>query len=194
MPLTGHTAYFPSDVLLDMGILMVGAARIGVTKGPPQFSPNIEVATSEFDGMHAPLKGMDRFFYGEANFAATLMEMGDASTGNQLAKLLPGSSANTTGSPSVTTITPKAGGTFLASNEYLTDVRLIFERGSVGSGTKQYAALYFPYGLLLPTWTLQGEPRKYANIPISIAARKDGSSGNIYDAPFKIELREALPS
>jgi hypothetical protein len=191
--LTGHTANFPTDVALDMGILMIGSNKIGVTKGPPQFSPAIELAMSEFDGMHAPLKGMDRFFYGEAQFSATIMEFGDSATGNMLAKLFPGSSAASAGTPNVTTITPKAGGLFLASGEYLSDVRLIFERGSVGSGTKQYFAIYFPCGLVLPTFSLQGEARKYATAPITIGARKDMASGNVYDAPFKLELREATP-
>jgi hypothetical protein len=90
------------------------------------------------------------------------------------------------GSPNVTTITPKAGGLFLASGDYLTDVRLLFERG-ISSGTKKYFAIYFPCGLVLPTWDLQGEARKYANIAITIGARKDMASGNVYDAPFKLE-------
>lgn len=192
-PLIGHTTNFPNDVLLDMGILMVGTSVLGVTKGPPQFSPEIELAMSEFDGMHAPLKGMDRFFYGPAQISATIMEFGDSATGNQLAKLFPGSSTATAGSPSVTTITPKAGGGFLASGDYLTDFRMIFQRG-ISTGLKQYFAIYFPVGLVLPTFTLQGEPRKYAQAPITIAARKDASSGNVYDAPFKLELREAVPA
>lgn len=193
MPLTGHTSNFPNDVLLDMGILMVGAAAIGVTKGPPKFSPAIELAMSEFDGMHAPLKGMDRLFYGEAQFSATIMEIGDSATGNQAAKLLPGSTSASAGSPNVTTITGKSGGAFLASGDYLTDVRLIFQRG-VSSGTKQYFAIYFPCGLVLPTWELQGEARKYATTAITIGARKDMASGSVYDCPFKLEYREALPS
>jgi hypothetical protein len=129
--------------------------------GPPKFSPAIELAMSEFDGMQAPLKGMDRFFYGQAKISATLMELGDSATGNQIAKLLPGSSSASAGSPNVTTITPKGGAIFLASGDYLTDVRLLFERG-ISSGTKKYFAIYFPCGLVLPTWDLQGEARKYA--------------------------------
>lgn len=191
-PLTGHSANFPSDVLLDMGIPMVGSTAIGVTNGPPKFSPAIELAISEFDGMQAPLKGMDRFFYGQAEVSFTLMELGDSATGNQIAKLLPGSSSASAGSPNVTTITPKGGGIFLAAGDYLTDFRLLFERG-ISSGTKKYFAIYFPCGLVLPTWDLQGEARKYAKSAVTIGARRDMTSGNVYDAPFKLELREALP-
>jgi hypothetical protein len=191
-PLTGHTSNFPNDVLLDMGIMLVGSTVIGVTKGPPKFSPAIELAMSEFDGMHAPLKGMDRMFYGEASVSATILELGESATGNQAAKLLPGSSAASAGSPNVTTITPVAGGSFLSSGSYLSDFRMLFERG-ISSGTKKYFAIYFPCGLVLPTWDLQGEARKYANIAITIGARKDMASGNVYDAPFKLEYREALP-
>jgi hypothetical protein len=119
------------------------------------------------------------------------MELGDSATGNQAAKLLPGSSSASAGSPNVTTITPKAGGTFLASGSYLTDVRLIFERG-ISTGTKQYFAIYFPCGLVLPTFTIQGEARKYANIADHHRrAPHMTRRGNVYDAPFKLEYREA---
>lgn len=192
MTLTGHTANLPSDVLLDMGILMIGSTVIGVTRGAPQFSPNIEVDSLEFDGRHAPIKGGDRFFYGPAKFTATLIEFGDSSTGNQIAKLLPGSTSASAGSPNVTTITPKVGGGFVASGDYNSDVRLIFERG-IGSGTKKYAAVLFPCALVEQWDSLQGETKKGASYQITIGARKDMASGTTADAPFKIELREALP-
>lgn len=192
--LTGYSTNLPTDALLDVGILMVGNAKIGVTKGAPQFDPARVIENIEFDGKHAPIKGLDRLFHGPASISGSLIELGDASSGAQLAKLEPGSSAASAGSPNVTTITPKVGGGLLASGDYLTDVRLIFERAVVGSGTKQYAAIYFPVGLVVQYGPIQGEDRKTGVIPFKIEARKDMGSGTTADAPYKIELREALPT
>lgn len=191
--LNGYSANLPKDVLLDMGILRIASATIGVTKGAPRWEPNDEFQNVDFDGKHAPILGLDRTFHGEPKISGVLMEFGDSSSGNQIPKLLPGSSSATAGSPAVTTITPKIGGGFLASGDYLTDVRLIFERAEL-TGTKQYACIYLPKAVVVK-WDLQGNPAgdRHATISFEIVGRKDMASGATADAAYKIELREALP-
>lgn len=193
MPLTGFLTTLPSDVLLLPGQLRVGSTVIGATRGGGNFDPATEIENADFDGKQAPLKGLDRKFHGAARISATLIELGDATTGDQIPKLEPGSVNASAGSPNVTTITPKVGGAFLASGDYLTDLRWIFDRG-IGAGTERYAVVYFPCALVTKYGiTAEGGSRKEAGIPIEIEARKDPASGTIADSPYRIELREALP-
>jgi hypothetical protein len=191
--LTGYSTNLPSDVLLDSGVLYVGNACRGATRGGLQFTPDFEIENVDFDGKQANIKGLDRKFFGpDSKIAGTLIEFGDTSTGNQVLLLEPGGTTASAGSPNVTTFTPNPGSEFLASGDYSTDVRLIFERG-VGSGTKKYAAIYFPVALV-KTWSLQGANKGEATIGFEICARRDMSSGTVATSPYLIEHREALPT
>lgn len=193
MPITGFLTTLPSDVLLLPGQLRAGSTVIGVTRGGGNFDPAFEYENLDWDGKQAPLKGHDRKYHGPARITATLIEFGDSTTGNQIPKLEPGSVNASAGSPNVTTITPSAGGSFLASGDYITDLRWIFDRG-VGAGTERYCVVYFSCALVTKYGIgAEGGSRKEAGIPIEIEARKDPASGSVADAPYKIELREALP-
>lgn len=198
MPLNGYTPNLPSDALLDTGIVMVGNEVIGVTRGAPQFSPEFEIENIEFDGKTAPIRGLDRKFYGAAKISGTLIEFGPTATGEQIQRLEAGISAavDTGTTPNtLSTFTPKVGGQLYASGDYLTDVRVIFERGiAVGAGIKKYAAILFPVALVKLYGPMQGEDRKHVSIPFEIEARKDMASGTTNDAPYKIELRESMPT
>lgn len=193
--LTGYTANLPNDTLLDSGVLYVGSTVIGVTRGAPKFDPAFTVENLPFDGKHAPIKGLDRKFFGEALIAATIAEFGPATHGNQIAKLEPGSASVDTGvTPNtLTTITPKAGGQLYASGDYLANLRLIFERGiTSGAGVKKYAAILMA-SAFCRKWDLQGQDKDGAIISVEFVGRKDMASGTTADAPYLIELREALP-
>lgn len=195
--LTGYSINLPSDVLMDSGVLYVGTAIVGVSKGPWQFDPGREIVNSEFDGKHAPIKGLDRLFHGEPVISGTLIQFADSDTGGQMAKIEPGSSEADSGStPNVlTTITPKAGGNFFASGDYLTDVRLIFERGiAAAAGTKKYAAIYLPCAIVKKWGPLAGANKDHPTYGVEIAGRKDMGSGTTADAAYKIEFRESLPA
>jgi hypothetical protein len=189
--LTGYLSTLPSDVVFDTGVVYVGSTPIGVTKGPPNIDPAREFDNMDFDGKHAPIKGLDRVFHGPASVKFTLIEAGDATSGNQLPKLEPGGAVASAGTPNVTTITPKAGGAFAAAGDYLTDLRVIYERG-VGTGTKRYFAVYLPCSLV-KSWKAVGENKKVAKFDVEVEGRKDMASGTTADATYKLELREALP-
>src|SRR4051794_4724849 len=137
--LTGYAATLPDDTMMDSGILQVGSAIIAATKGEPEFDPAFVVENFDFDGKQAPIKGLDRRFNGESKVSATIFQFGPAASGAQLAKIEAGSSEATTGTTpnTITTVTPKVGGALYASGDYLTDFRLIFERGiTAGAGVK----------------------------------------------------------
>lgn len=194
--LTGYLTTLPTDVLLDTGILRVGATNIGSTRGAPKFDPVFTVENLNFDGKHAPIMGLDRKFYGESFFSATIIEFGPAASGNQIAKLETGIASVDTGTTpnTLTTLTPRAGGVLYVTGDYLVNVRLIFERGVVaGASIKKYAAVNFP-AAIVRKWDLQGQDKESAIIGVEIAARKNMASGTTADAPYLIELHESLPA
>jgi hypothetical protein len=194
--LTGYTANLPNDIVLDSGVAYVGSAVLGATRGSWEFDPAWTIENVDFDGKHPPIKLLDRKFHGEALFSATLIEFGPSTSGNQIAKLEAGSASVDTGTtPStLTTITPKAGGGLYAAGDYLTDVRIMFERAiTAGAGVKKYAAIYFPSAIVRKWGPLKGENKKEASFAIEICGRKDMAAGTTADATYKIELREALP-
>jgi hypothetical protein len=194
--LTGYLSTLPTDILHDTGILQIGATAIGVTRGAPKFDTGWSVENLPFDGKHAPIRGLDRKFYGEPVISATIIEFGPAASGNQIAKLEAGSSAADSGvTPNTkTTITPKAGGQLYVAGDYITNLRLIFERGIVaGAGVKKYAAVLFAVALCRK-WDLQGQDKDGAIISVEFVARKDMASGTTADAPYLIELHETLPA
>jgi hypothetical protein len=196
MPLNGYTANLPNDILLDTGVLYVGSTPIGASRGAWKVELAWSVENVDFDGKYADVKGLDRKFYGPSSMSATLIELGPATHGNQISKMEAGATSVDTGStPStLTTITPKPGGALYASGDYLTNVRVVFERAiTVAAGAKKYVAVLFPAGLVRKWGPLTGTDKKEATYDVEIAARKDMASGTTADAPYLIEYREALP-
>jgi hypothetical protein len=193
MPLNGYLSTLPSDLLLLPAIIRIGSTNIGVTRGGAKWDPGHEFENVDFDGKQGDIYLLDRKFHGVPKFSATLLEYGDATTGNQIAKLEPGSTSASAGSPNVTTITPAPGGAFLASGDYQSAVRMCWDRG-VGSGTKRYTCILFDKALFA-RYSIAGEggSRKEATIDMEIHAKLDASSNALGVASYKIELREALP-
>lgn len=196
--LTGYLTTLPSDVLLDTGVLYSGTGPgviMGVTRGAPKWDPGFAIENLPFDGKHAPIKGLDRKFFGEPKITATLLEFGPAASGNQIAKLEPGSSSADSGTTpnTKTAITPAAGGILYVAGNYLVDVRLMFERGlAAGAGVKTFAAILLKCAFI-SKWDLQGQDKDGAIISIELVGRKDMASGTTADSPYIIELYETKP-
>lgn len=193
--LTGYQTTLPSDVLLDTGVLKIGAALIGVTRGAPKFDPAFTVENLGFDGKHAPILGLDRKFHGESLITATILEFGPAASGNQIARLEPGSVAVDSGTTpnTITTITPQAGGSLYVAGNYVSDLRLIFERGiAAGASVRKYAAIHMAKAFCRK-WDLQGQDKSEAIINVEFVGRKDMSTGTTADATYSIILYETLP-
>ena len=188
-PLTGlDITKFPSDILYGCGIIFIGSTKSGVTEGEPKWDPNVTFQPVTFDGQHAPIKGLYRQFHGEPKISFTMKELGDATTGNQLAKLEPGSTSATVST--TTTVTPAKSGILVASGSYLTDFRILWERGSSGSGV--YFAVHFPVALVTK-YGIQGQNKKDAQIPVEVVGCLDMTTAGITDAAYNLEYRTALP-
>ena len=193
--ISGYTNNFPNDVLFDNGIIRIGSVVWGVTKGQTTFTPGSTIVNSDFDGKSVPLKLLDRLIHGEPVIQFTGMELGPSISGNQIAKLLPGSSEATTGTTpnTKTTITPLPSNNYLAASSYITDFRLIFERGIPGgAGVKRYAALHFANALVLDWGPLQGNAKDHPTYSCKVAGRGDPTS-DLTAAAYVIELLESLP-
>lgn len=187
--LTGFSiTKFPSDILYDAGIVYIGSAAFGVTKGAPKLSHNTTFTNVGFDGKHAPIKGLDRQMHGEPVISFTMLELGGATTGNQLAKLSPGSAAVTVST--TTTVTPAKSGILVATGSYTTDFRVIWEQGAAGSGL--YFAVHFPVGLFTK-YDIAGQAGAEAQISVEVAGRLDLTTAAINDPAFNFEYRTALP-
>lgn len=191
MPLDGYLSTTPSDLLASPAIIRVGSTNIGVTRGGVKWDPGWSVESIGFDGQHAPVMGLQRKFYGEAKLAFTMLDIGHAGTGAQIAKFEAASSAASAGAPNVTTITPEDGGTVYDSDNYLSNVRAIWHR-TAGSGTTQYFAILLAKAYVMK-WTINDSAREIATIDVEICGVKDMSAGTLNDAPYVIEYREALP-
>lgn len=193
--LTGYSNNFPTDVLFDNGIIRIGSTNWGVTKGQSSFTPNSTTVNSDFDGKTVPLKLLDRIIHGEPMIQFTAMEFGPSASGNQLAKLIPHATEATTGvTPNTkTTVVPLAGNQFLAAGDYLTDFRLIFERGVPASaGVKKYAALHLGLALIVDWGPIQGNNKDHPTYQCKVVGRGD-PAGDLSAAAYNIELFESLP-
>lgn len=190
--ITGYDATnFPQDLLFGSGVVFVGAVPIGTTMGGVKFNPGKTIEQVGFDGKHADVEGLDRTRYGTSTLSFVMQELGDSTTGDQIAALEAGSaSASDGGTPPITTVTPKASGLLLATGDYLTDVRLYFDRGGENSG--KYAVIYFPKAVCTK-YDLAGQSANSGQVNVEFSARVPaGSALNI--APYKIEYRTNLPS
>ena len=190
-PLTGlDTTNFPQDTIYEAGVVYIGADPIGVTVGGIKWNPGKSYMQPGFDGKQASYAEMDRPIYGESTISFMMQEIGDSTTGNQIAKLEPGASTASAGTPPVETITPKAGGGFLATGDYATNVRLLFERGAQGSG--KYVAVLFPKALCTK-YDVSTQPGKEGQVSVEFSARLPLTAA-INAAPYQIEYRTDIPA
>jgi hypothetical protein len=202
MPIVPYSVNLPIDVLLDHGtffqgnVLIASCTALGVTRGAVKFDPMWTLENIGFDGKDAPIKGLDRKFYGPAKMSATMIEFGPAASGNQIPKLEVGiANADTGTTPNtLSTLTPAPGRVLYVAGNYLTYLRCVFPRGIVaGAGIKKYAGICFPCALVTK-WDLAGQESKDVAIyNVEFEARKDMAAGTTADAPYLIELYETIP-
>lgn len=184
MPISGYTATLPTDVLLDSGVLYIGGSVFAATRGGLQFNPNKEMRNIEFDGKRAPIRGLDRVTAVAPVISGTVIELTPA----DIPTFEPGATtvAAATG---VTRYIGKQAGTLLVSGDYITDVRVIWQRGNGAYVQVRFAAA------LVSSWQIAGTDNEEAAISIEIAARLDmGASGaQVSDMPYTIDYFTAAP-
>ena len=190
-PLTGYTSSLPSDILLDSGVLYVNTTVFGAFQGGLKFDPGITYLNTEFDGKRSPVKGLDRVSMRMPKISGTVIQL---STGN-VAQVEPGVTTATTGAwAGSTSYAPKAAGQLLATGDYLSEVRCIWQRGGATSSAGSYVQVRFPSGLCTK-YDITGQDGAEVAIAIEIEARLDPTvSGfsNIGSAPFRIEYLTSI--
>lgn len=196
-PPTGYTANLVNDIVKDAGKVVINSAVFGILKGGARFDPGFELQNLGvgLDGIDAPIVGLDRRIYGEAVLSFTIVELGPATHGNQVAKLEPGATSADTGvTPNTkTTITPRVGRTLYPAADYLTDVYLVAARTiAAAAGVKGYPSLHFAKAIVRK-WDLQTADKGTVSINVEIVSRKDMASGTTADAPYDIVYWETAP-
>ena len=179
-PLTGFTSTFPTDVLIDSGVLYVGATVFGAFQGGLKFDPGIEYLNSAFDGKRSPVKGLDRKANQMPKISGTVIQL---STTN-IAQIEPGATVAASGAwTGATSYMPKRAGAYLASGDYLTDVRAIWARGG-----GNFVQVRFP-SALLTKYDVTSQDGQEVAIALEIEARLDMtvSGANVGDASYRIE-------
>lgn len=177
-PLTGFTAAFPTDVLVDSGVLYVGASVFGAFQGGLRFEPGVEYVNTNFDGKRSPVRLLDRKSNQMPKISGTCIQL---STTN-VAQIEPGAST-ATGWTGATSYAPKRAGSFLVAGDYLADVRAIWLRGN-GS----FVQVRFPSALCI-RYDVTSQDGQEVAIALELEARLDMSvsGANVGDAPYRIE-------
>jgi len=184
-PLTGYTSNLPSDVIIDSGVLYVGATVFGATTGGLKFDPGTEYRSVEFDGRRSPVRLLDRKAMFMPKLSGTVIQLSTTNVG----QIEPGATVVTAGAwTASTSYQPKAAALFLVSGDYLTDVRAIWQRGSGA-----YVQVRFP-AALLTKYDITSQDNAEVAIAIEIEARLDMSvSGTTTGtSPFRIEYLAAV--
>lgn len=179
-PLTGFSSTFPTDVLIDSGVLYVGASAFGAFQGGLQFDPGVEYQNVTFDGKRSPVRLLDRKSAMAPKISGTVIQL---STTN-VAQIEPGASIVATGAwTGSTSYAPKRAGAFLATGDYLTDVRAVWLRGNGA-----LVQVRFPSALCV-SYDVTSQDGQEVAIAIEIEARLDMSvsGANVGDAPYRIE-------
>lgn len=179
-PLTGYTSTLPSDVVLDSGVLYIGATVFGALTGGLKFDPGNEYRAVEFDGRRSPVKGLDRKASVMPKLSGTMIQLSTTNVG----QLEPGAAINATGAwTGSTSYQPKAAAGFLASGDYLTDVRAVWLRGG-----GNFVEVRFP-AALLTKYDITSQDNAEIAIALEIEARLDmtASGATTGTSPFRIE-------
>lgn len=185
-PLTGYTSSLPSDILLDSGVLYVGATVFGAFSGGIKFDPGVTFRNAEFDGKRSPVRLLDRVTMRMPKISGTVIQL---STTN-VAQVEPGATVATTGAwTGSTSYTGKVAGPLLVAGDYLSEVRAIWQRGGATASAGSYVQVRFP-SALCTKYDITGQDGSEIAIAIEIEARLDPTlSGfsNIGTMPYRIE-------
>ncbi len=188
--LNGATANLPTDTVIESGVLFRGATPWGVTMGGLKFDPGKTIVNLDYDGKKSDVQTLDRIIKWAPKVTCTLQEFGGASSGNQAIQFEPAATLATHDKGATTRYQPRVAGALFAAGEYITDLRILFERAAGG-----YVAIYIPIGFVAK-YDLQGENAKEAKIAAEFHARLSltdavASPGK---CPYSIELRTSTPS
>jgi hypothetical protein len=192
-PLTGYSNDFPNDVLIDSGVLYVGANKFGAFAGGLKFDPGVTYRNIDFDGKRSPLKGLDLKASMAPKISGTCIVLNPLN----VPQIDPGADSSTgAGIPAAggstyaaTSYAPQRAGSLLVTGDYLTDVRAIWLRGN-----GKFVQVYFKSGLCTK-YDMTSQDGQEVAIALEIEARLPfGDTGytNVGDAPYRIEYLDAV--
>lgn len=188
-PLSSYTTTLPSDVLLDTGIMYLGASIFAAQDGGIKFDPGKTFRQVQFDGQRSRIKGLDRTVAFAPKITGTVIEMSPA----LMLDFEPGAvPATVAGSPAgfTTGYEPKQAGVLFLAGDYIASCRVIWQRGD---GT--YVQVRFFDGALCAKWDMAGTDKQEVKIAIELEAVLDMtvSGRKVSDPPFIIEFFSTAP-
>lgn len=187
-PLSSYTTTFPSNVLLDSGVLYIGSSIWSAHEGGLEFSDGAQRRAIGFDGKRSDVVGLDRIIGWDARLKGTVYEV----TADLAKQYVGGGTLVTvTGGPSgATQVQPKPAGTMYATGDYLSNVRAIWQRTD---GT--FVQVRFPKALVMEWGPMTGKDNEEMRLGINVQAKLDMSvSGQLTtNPPYVIEFFTAQP-
>lgn len=178
MPISGYSATMPKDILEGSGVLYVGSSPLSASRGGLSFDPAKEVRNVEFDGKKSPIKQLDRTIRVVPVISGNMIQAGQS----QLTQYEAGATSSFASPTAVTgVITPKKAGLLYAAADYLTNLRLVFERLD-NSG---FVQVRFPVAYCRK-YSLKGTDGEEAEVAVEFEARLDMSVSGalINDLPY----------
>jgi hypothetical protein len=181
LPIASWNGALPNDLLLDSGVLYIGANVFAAQDGALKYDRGISMRQTAFDGQRSPIVGLDRTTELKPKLTGTIIQFPSAT----LQSLSPGMVAVTfTGGPTgATQLQPKTPGVLYAAGDYLANVRAVWQRGD---GT--FFQIRFPKSLCVK-WDVAGVEKAEAKINFEIDARLDMAAAgvSIYTPPMIYE-------
>lgn len=193
-PLSSYTSTLPADVLLDSGILYIGAQGsrtvFSAIEGGLKFDPGKAYREVMFSGKRSRIRGLDRNTEFKSKITGTIIECSAA----LMPSLEPGATAVTlSGSPAGFTsgYQAKRAGVLYVTGDYIATISAVWQRGD---GT--YVQVRFYDGAAITKWDIVGTDNQEGKIAIEIDAVLDLTvSGRIpADCPYVVEFYATAPS
>jgi hypothetical protein len=178
---SGLTATTPDDLVLNVAVLYVGGSiagttvsgdKFGLSKGGLDFEPGKKDRHVEFDGLRAPIQGLEYVIDYDARIKGKIVQFGSS----QIGYLEPG--ATLLGDE----YTPKPADELYAEGDYLTDVMAVWVRGNGGLFVVQ-----FPVARVV-TYKVDSKDKQEAEITVDLRAYLSLTDGvtNSSLAPYSI--------
>lgn len=189
VPLSSWTPTLPEDVIVDSGVLYIGANVFSAHTGGLKFDPTRTLRQVVFDGQRSPIVGLDRTVETNAVLTGTVLQV-PATNFPILEAGAQSPVPPVPGGPSgATQLQPKLGSLMFAVGDYLTNVRAIWQRGDYS-----YVQVRFPKGLCTK-WDLTSTDKEEGKFAITIEARLDMSvSGQLTGNPSWVMEYYAAPT
>lgn len=176
----------PQDIIVDSGLLYLGNTPFGVSVGGLKFDQAKKLENVEFDGKRSPIAGLDRVVDYAPKITGKFLPFGTGS----VTVFDPGGSSSFGSLPTTGSLTPVSGSSFFGAGSYISNLRLIYQRGAGG-----FAQVRFPLALCTD-YKLAGTDKKAAEVDATFEARLNlaSGSGNTTDtAPYIVELLATIP-